>query len=388
MKIAWFDCFSGVSGDMCLGALVDSGVPLKAIERELKKLRLKGYSLRQEKVIRAGIASTKVDVLVSSGGMGKKSEARKWLDIQKIIKESALPTQIRDKGLRIFRALFEAEAKVHGKSISATHLHELGAVDCIVDIFGTLSGLSFLGIERIYASALNLGSGKTKTSHGVLPVPAPATAELLKGVPCYASGPSFEMTTPTGAAILKTLSSGFGPMPFFTPEIIGNGAGNKDPEEQPNVLRLMIGESVENAVQEQVIVMETNIDDMNPQVYEYVMDRLFRHGALEVFLTQVLMKKTRPGIKLTVLCTADKQNELLELILKETTTLGVRFYVAGRLIMKRRIKQVRTKYGTIRVKQSELGDLVRSTPEYEDCRKAAEKKEMPLVRVLAGIKKA
>ena len=397
MKIAYFDCFSGISGDMCLGALVDAGVPLKELERGLKKLNLKGYRLREQKVLRAGIAATKVDVELTARGKGQspsatrlggKAEVRRWKDIQKIIKDSTLPETIKKKGLQVFRNLFDAEAKVHGSTIEKTHLHELGCVDCLVDIFGTLIGLSILGVEKVYASPVNLGSGSTKTSHGILPVPASATAELLRGIPCYSSGPAFEMTTPTGAVILKTLSSEFGSMPLFSSEIIGMGAGRKDPEKRPNVLRVMIGKEDESLHDETITVIEANIDDMNPQVYEYVMERLFEQGALDVFLTQVIMKKSRPGVLLTVLCNNGQRNEISETILKETTTIGVRFYETGRVTMKREIKQVKTRYGKLRLKQSVCGDIMRITPEYEDCKKAAKEQNVSLHDILSETQRA
>jgi len=382
MKIAYFDCFSGISGDMCLGALVDAGLPLKDLERGLKKLKLKGYTLSEKKVLRTGIAATKVDVLLKAESREQRAKSRKWGDIQKIIKDSTLSESIKKQGLQTFKNLFEAEAKVHAKTIKTTHLHELGCADCLVDIFGTLIGLSYLGVEKVYASSLNLGSGSTKTSHGIFPVPAPATAELLKRIPCYSSGPAFEMTTPTGAVLLKTLSSGFGSMPLFSSEIIGIGAGNKDTVERPNILRIMIGEAAGTIQDETITVIETNIDDMNPQVYEYVMDRLFDSGALDVFLTQVIMKKSRPGVLLTVLCRTEMKNELAAIILRKTTTIGLRFYEAGRVVMARQLRQVRTQYGTIRVKESRYGNLVRVTPEYEDCRKAAEEHGVPLLKVI------
>ena len=386
MKIAWFDCFSGISGDMCLGAVVDVGVPLREIEKGLKKLRLDGYALTEKKVMRAGISATKVDVVLkgrqNTGDRIQKAEGRRWRDIQKIIKDSALPPGIKKQGHAIFKTLFGVEAKVHGKTINTTHLHELGCVDCLVDVFGTLIGLSALGVEKVYASAINLGSGMTKTSHGMLPVPAPATAELLKGVPCYASGPTIELTTPTGAAIVGTLSSGFANMPYFAGERIGLGAGNKDPEGHPNVLRIMIGEACQNARQETVTVIETNIDDMNPQAYEYVMERLFAAGALDVFLTPVIMKKSRPGILLSVLCSAETKNGLIDILLKETTTLGVRFYEAGRVTMQREMRQVRTSYGIMRIKQAKLGDIRKSAPEFEDCKSMAVKSGRPLMKII------
>lgn len=366
---------------MFLGALVDAGVPLAHIEKELKKLKLKGYVLSEKKVVRAGLAATKVDVMLRGKGQGAKG--RTWKDIRALIKDSALPEEIKVRGFSIFRSLFEAEAKVHGETIDRAHLHELGGVDCLVDIFGVLIGMSFLGIETVYASPVNVGSGTTRTSHGILPVPAPATAEILKGVPCHATGPSFELATPTGAVLVRALASVFGAMPHFMPEIIGLGAGDADPDCWPNVLRLMAGEEYRNRGDEMVTVIETNIDDMNPQVYEYVMERLFDRGALDVFLTPVIMKKSRPGILLSVLCNAEKKNELMDIIFKETTTIGIRFHDAGRVTLGREIKEVRTRYGRAKVKVSSWGDGdCRCMPEYDDCRRLAADAKVPLTDVM------
>ncbi len=388
MKTAYFDCFSGVSGDMCLGALVDAGVPLKEIERGLKKLKLAGYSIRQQKVLRCGIAATKVDVILKAGSGRKHPELRRWKDIQKIIGESSLTEKVRNQGLQIFRNLFEAEAKVHGSTINKTHLHELGSVDCLVDIFGTLIGLSMLGVEEVYSSPINLGGGSIMTSHGMLPVPAPATAELLKGIPTYSTGPEYEMTTPTGAVLLRTLSSGFGSQPLLSSETIGIGAGGRDPEERPNVLRIIVGGADCLIQDETVMVIETNIDDMNPQIYGYVMERLFEAGALDVFLTQVIMKKSRPGVLLTALCSPEKKDVIVRIILCETSTLGVRLSVASRVKMQRQIRKVSTSYGKVRLKTSTLGNSVKMTPEYEDCRMIARKTGLPLFEVMDTVRKA
>src|SRR4030067_3686290 len=315
--IAYFDCSSGISGDMILGALVDAGLPPHKLKKSLSSLPIKGYKLSINSVKRAGFLATKVDVEIQ-GARGKGQGARKWKDIEKIIRTSKLSDDIKQKGLSIFKRLFEAEAKVHGERFDRIHLHELGAIDCIIDIFGTLIGIDILGIKKIYSSPLNLGSGTVKTGHGILPVPAPATAELLKNVPVYSSDINFEVTTPTGAVLISMLADGFGLMPNIQVSKIGTGAGSKAFKKQPNVLRLFIGQDTEHRKQitdnsplsplslrgdeRGVTVIETNIDDMNPQVYEYVMEKLFKSGALDVFLTQVIMKKGRPGIKLTVLC--------------------------------------------------------------------------------------
>ncbi|MDP1759683.1 MAG: nickel pincer cofactor biosynthesis protein LarC, partial [Thermodesulfovibrionales bacterium] len=323
MKIAYFDCSSGISGDMCLGALVDAGVPVKKLENELLKLRVKGYSLEVERVKRSGFAATKADIVIVESSKFKVQSSKKWKDIERIIKASSLSESVKQKGLKIFKRLFTAEAKVHGEIFNTAHLHELGAVDCMVDIFGTVIGLKLLGIEKVYSSGVNTGGGFVRTKHGILPVPAPATAELLKGIPVYSDGINYELTTPTGAVILKEISSSFGTIPDMVIEKIGIGAGKKDFRDKPNVLRILIGQGKEQGAEnreQRVAVIETTIDDMNPQIYEYVMERLFKAGALDVYLTQLIMKKGRPGIKLTVLCNSKEKENLMKIIFEETTT--------------------------------------------------------------------
>jgi pyridinium-3,5-bisthiocarboxylic acid mononucleotide nickel chelatase len=387
VKIAYFDCFSGISGDMCLGALVDAGVPLKEIEKGMKKMPVTGYRLSGKKVRRGCLSATKIDVVLNERCMNERP-AMRWGDIDRLIDSSSFSDGIREKGRGIFRRIFAAEAKVHGEPMNRVHLHELGAVDCMVDVFGTLIGLELLGIEKVFSSPLNLGSGFVRTGHGLLPVPAPATAELLKGVPVYSSGIPYELTTPTGAALVKSLSEKFGEMPLFTPERTGIGAGSRQTEGFPNVLRLFAGEMKKEVPDERVIVIETNIDDMNPQIYGYLADMLFEGGAFDVFLTNVMMKKMRPGIKLSVLCAPEKRDALAGIILKETTSLGVRFYETSRIIMNRKFRSVKTRCGTVRVKSAERGGIRKSMPEYEDCRKSAEESGVPLIEVIEEAKEA
>jgi uncharacterized protein (TIGR00299 family) protein len=386
-KIAYFDCFSGISGDMCLGALVDAGVSLGEMEEGLKKLPVTGYHLRKKKVDRARLSATKVDVVVSAEASRKRAPVR-WGNIERIINSSSLSEALKEKGRIIFRKLFAAEARVHGEAATKVHLHELGAVDCLVDVFGTLIGLELLGIERVFSSALNVGSGFVQTEHGLLPVPAPATAEILKGVPVYSSGIAHELTTPTGAALIRSLSEHFGHMPLFTAQRTGIGAGSGQVRGFPNVLRLFVGEMKKEASDGRVTVIETNIDDMNPQIYDYLADMLLGKGALDVFLTNVMMKKMRPGIKLSVLCTPDKRESLADVILRETTSIGVRFYETSRLVMGRELRSVRTKCGTIKVKVAEKGAVRKSMPEYEDCRKCAGQTGAPLIEVIEEVKDA
>ncbi len=391
--IAYFDCFSGISGDMTLGALVDAGVPLTRLRTGLSRLPLRGYQLTEKKVTRAGLRATKVDVIIKQAG-GPGQGARKWKDIRSIIQTSSLSKPIKQKGLSVFKRLFEAEARVHGSRYDRVHLHELGAIDCIVDIFGSLIGLDILGIHTVHASPVNLGSGSVMTAHGLLPVPAPASAELLKGIPVYSSPVAFELTTPTGAALISSLAAGFGPMPEINISKIGVGAGNKDFREQPNILRIMVGKGAgktqagEGGIQagDMISVIETNIDDMNPQIYDYLMERLFRAGALDVFLTQIMMKKNRPGITLTVLSDPGKRDEMIDIILRETTSIGLRFYSAGRKVLERTITSKNTKYGTVKVKVSKVGSSQsRMSAEYEDCRKIAKKFDVPLLEVIKAV---
>jgi uncharacterized protein (TIGR00299 family) protein len=407
LKIGYFDCFSGISGDMCLGALVDAGVPVEKLKKEMNKIPIGEYEIHAKKVKRAGIAATKVDVIqvarsnnpprspLEKGGKrgfeqiakGKVQRARRWKEIETIIKKSLLSKEIKEKGLSIFKNLFEAEAKVHGRTPGDIHLHELGDVDCFVDVFGTIIGLDILGVEKVYSSPVNLGGGTIKSRRGILPVPAPATAEILRGVPIYSTDSKFELTTPTGAAILKVLSSGFGNIPLVNIEKTGFGAGSKDFKDWPNVLRLFVGEMCEDKGEQTIIVIESNIDDMNPQIYEYVMEKLFQAGALDVFLTQVLMKKGRLGIKLTVLCREADREVLIKIVLKETTTTGLRFYEVKRKVLQREIKLLDSEFGKVRVKFSRLeGEVLKATSEYEDCKRIAKKLNIPIIEVMRRIR--
>lgn len=386
-RIAYFDCSSGISGDMCLGALVDAGVSLEKLSTALKRLPLRGYRLERKKVLRAGLAATKVDVVAAS--KGPRTPAASWEYVRSIILSSSLREEIASKGLAVFKLLFDAEAKVHGTTAGKVHLHELGAVDCMVDIFGTLIGLDLLGVDEVYASAVNLGSGTIKTCHGIMPVPAPATAEILKHMAVYSSGIPYELATPTGAALLKYLAKGVVAVPAFTPDTIGTGAGSRDTGDSPNVLRIFAGLAADapNAA-ERVTIIETNIDDMNPQIYEYLTERLFLAGALDVSLTQTVMKKMRPAVLLTVLCEKASRDSLIDIILRETTTIGVRYHEVSRVTMDRQIRQVKTRGGSVRVKFSSRGDVRKAMPEYDDCRKAAKKSGASLIEIAEEAKRA
>jgi pyridinium-3,5-bisthiocarboxylic acid mononucleotide nickel chelatase len=383
MTLAYFDCFSGISGDMTLGALVDAGVSIEALRSELAKLNLAGYTIASEKVTRSGLAATKVNVMLDQ----KKQPARHLSDIRTIIEGSSLSPAIKQKSIAIFERLAEAEAAVHGTTPEKVHFHEVGAVDAIVDIVGSVIGLELLGVTRIIASPVNLGSGSVHTSHGKLPVPSPAAAELLKGVPVYSSAVSFELTTPTGAVILSTLCSSFGPLPQMKIDRIAHGAGGKDLPDQPNVLRLMVGEPVTTYEEDTSIVIETNIDDMNPQVYDHIIEKLMKQGAQDVYLIPIIMKKGRPAILLSVLTDRSRTDAILDTIFRETTSIGVRIQEVGRKKLSREIKEVETVYGKVRVKISKRGDeILTVTPEYEDCKKIADEKQVPLKMILEEAK--
>ena len=379
MTLAYFDCFSGISGDMTLGALVDAGVGIEVLRTQLEKLHLPGYEITALKVARAGIQATKVHVCLD----GKEQHARHLSDIRSIIETSTLSSSIKQKSIRIFERLAQAEAKVHGTTPDKVHFHEVGAVDAIVDIVGSIIGLEVLGITNIAGSAINLGSGTIRTSHGTMPVPAPATAELLKNIPSYGSSVPFELTTPTGAVILSALGSAFGLMPQMRISRTAYGAGDKEIPEQPNVLRLMIGEPTAAYEEDSSIVIETNIDDMNPQVYDYLIEKLMKQGAQDAYLTPIIMKKGRPAILLSVLTDNAKTDVLLDTIFRETTSIGARIREVGRKKLTRELKEVDTGYGQVRIKISKRGDeILTATPEYEDCRRIAEERKIPLKQVM------
>ena len=382
MKIAYFDCCAGISGDMVLGALVDSGLDVSILRRELAKLHLGDYSISASKDERHHITGTNIKVRFKESG-----HHRTFKEIKNIINKSRLTTKVKVLSTSIFENLAKAEAKVHGCRVDDVHFHEVGAIDSIVDIVGTAIGIEKLGIGQVYASPLPLGSGWVKTSHGRMPVPAPATLELLKGVPVASSLTASELTTPTGAAIIKTLSLSFGNMPHMEIEGTGYGIGDRSFKEIPNILRLIIGKRTGNT--ERLIIVETNMDDMNPQIYEYLMSRLFKNGALDVFLMPIQMKKGRPGILLKVLCPENKKGNIIDTIFEETTTIGVRTYEVERHCLERRIENVSTPYGKVRVKVAERnGKVLNIQPEYEDCKKIAEKKKLPLKEVMDSAKKA
>jgi len=376
---AWFDCASGIAGNMILGSLLSAGLDRKAWLRQMAKLRLP-VKVETHNVLRQGIRALQVEVKIL-----KPSGPRRLADVVSVIRQARLPKRVSERSVAVFERLARAEAKVHGTLRNRVHFHEVGADDCLVDIVGAVLGLAMLGIEQVQASAVNLGNGRVTFSHGVFSVPAPAVAELLKGVPVYQpKRVTGELTTPTGAAILRELSAGFGPMPAMSILSIGYGAGSRRTQE-PNILRMYVGETADREARDasceapRVVKLETNIDDMNPELYGYVMERLFEAGALDVFLTPIQMKKNRPGTLLSVIAQPDKTAVLAEIILVETTSLGVRISEMNRVCLDREVRPVRTRFGRIPVKLGRLhGRVVTVAPEYEACRAAARKHKVPL----------
>jgi uncharacterized protein (TIGR00299 family) protein len=385
MIVAYFDCFSGISGDMTLGALVDLELEPDFLKNELAKLKLDGYKISYDRTEKHGIAGTKAHVELThhtDHNHHGHHHSRNLSDIRRLIEDSDLRGDVKAKSIAVFVKLGEAEARVHGTTIDEVHFHEVGAVDSIVDIVGSVIGISALGIEKIYSSAPSLGKGFTRSAHGIIPVPAPATLELLKGIPVRQTEIESELVTPTGAAIVSTLADGFGPAPEMVVEKIGYGAGDRDLAEQPNLLRIYLGTARHNYERDTVKVIETNIDDMSPQVYDLLIDKLLGIGALDVFLTPILMKKSRPAVMLTALVDSPHLQEVCDCILAETTTLGVRIYEADRKKLSREIIEVETEYGKVRAKLGKMGDqVVKILPEYEDCKRLAREKNVPIMKV-------
>jgi len=383
MRIAYLDCFSGISGDMMLGALVDAGADLDHVRAQLRRLPVAGFTIRAEKVRKDIVAATQIRVEIE-----EHHHHRGLAEILRIIASAELGPAVERNASAIFRRLGEAEARVHHVPVEQVHFHEVGAVDAIVDIAGTCVALDLLKVQAVYCSSVNVGSGEVKSSHGILPVPAPATAELLKGAPSYSTRVGRELTTPTGAAIATTLAVGFGPMPPMTVSAIGYGAGRAEMKERPNVLRIFIGESAAQVVtqEETVTVIEANLDDMNPQLYGWFVEQALAAGALDVYSAPVQMKKNRPGQLVTVLCHPYAVDRMVELLFRETTTIGVRFSEMHRRVLERETHSLDTPYGSVRVKVARYnGQVLNVAPEYEDCRRIAAERGIPLKQVLTEV---
>lgn len=380
MKLAYFDCPSGAAGDMILGALVDAGCSLDALRDLLAALPLGGYRLEAKEVRRGAFRATKVDVEIDAR---RQPSPRSLPEILELIDQSALPDPVKRDASRIFTRLGEAEAKVHGTRPDQVHFHDVGAVDAIVDVTGAVAALHLLGIEAVHVSALPLGGGIVEGPHGKIPIPGPGTAELLKGFPIYDNGIKAELVTPTGAAILTTLAVSAGSMPRMTVERVGYGAGSMELP-IPNLLRCFVGEGESAAGgTETVVQIETTIDDMSPQLYEPLMERLFEAGALDVFLTPVIMKRGRPGVVVTALCEPTKVADLSAVLFQESTTIGVRWTEYRRARLERECVTLQTAYGPVGFKLSWLGGrIVTVTPEFSEISRIAREKGLPVREVL------
>jgi pyridinium-3,5-bisthiocarboxylic acid mononucleotide nickel chelatase len=413
MRIAYLDCFSGISGDMFLGALLDAGIPFELFEKTVVDLNV-GATIERSQVDRAGLAATKLDVIVggekdmpreeywksrdqgsrardqSLGNGGHSHPQRRRLsDILSTIAAARISERAQQLANEMFLALATAEAKIHNASLEDVHFHEVGAADAIVDIVCAAAGAEALAVDEFVFSPLNVGGGTVVCAHGTLPAPAPATLELLKGAPIYSGEIQKELVTPTGAAIVKVLVSSFGPRPAMTTETIGYGAGARDFSGHPNVLRISIGElaateiSAGAASQETIAILEANLDDLNPQLIGYIVDQAFAEGALDVFTTPVQMKKNRPGTVLTILAPPDKENSFRALLFRESSTLGVRVRHQSRYVLPRHHESVSTPWGTVRMKVAGVnGSASQYAPEYEDCRRIATEHHVPLKHVM------
>ncbi len=374
MKLLYFDCFSGISGDMTLASMLHLGLPQDHLKRELAKLGLDNYSLEVREGSRSGITALGLEVHVGP----HEEYHRHFSDIRKLIETAALGEKVKEVSLAIFQRLAEAEARVHGKKVEEVHFHEVGAVDSIIDIVGTAVGIEYFRPEAVFSSELPMGRGFVDSQHGRLPLPAPATLEILKGYGLKMTDVEGELVTPTGAAIIASLSPKPISFPSMAVQAIGYGMGKKEFLDRPNLLRLVFGEAGGEYLSDRVTVLESNIDDMNPEFYDYLMEQLFKLGALDVSFSPVMMKKNRPGTLLRVIAEEKDADRLSEAILRESTTLGVRNYTTGRKKLPREVKQVETRFGKVRVKVS---GAIRFQPEYDDCRRIAEEKRVPIQEV-------
>ena len=398
-KVLYLDCFSGVSGDMLLGACLDAGVPLDAVRAALGSLGVDDYTVSAERVIRSGVAATRwvLDERVPAGAVpaqdgGAGHPHRHIAQIERLIARSALAPPSRDRAIALVRRLATIEADIHQMAIADVHLHEVGALDSIVDIVGGVFALEWFGADRIVASPLNLGSGTVRCAHGTFPVPAPATARLAQGVPVYQDGPAVELTTPTGALLVTGFADAFGPMPPMRVDTIGYGAGSRDFPDRPNVLRILVGEaeaSVAASTRDRVTLMTFEIDDMNPQIYGILIDMLLAAGALDVYYTAVQMKKNRPGTLVTVMAQPERRSALSAIVFRETTTLGVRYHDVEREVLARDIVTVTTPWGGVPVKVARIGTLVaNAAPEFEACVALARAHGVPVKDIQAAAMKA
>jgi len=376
MKTAYFDCIFGVSGDMILGALVSCGVPVEKLVEKLKKLNINGFELREEKVMHSGINAIHIDVITE-----EQHNHRHLSQIKKIIEKSELSERVKNQAIKIFTKLAEAEAKVHGTTPEGIHFHEVGALDAIIDVVGACIGFEYLGIDTIVSTPLHLGTGTVECAHGLMPVPVPAVVELTKNVPVVRTDIEGELTTPTGAAIVTTLASSYRFLNDFTADLVGYGAGSRIRENLPNVLRITVGTTSQKFEEDRCVLVETNIDDMNPEIFGYISNRFFEASAKDVYMSPISMKKGRPGTLLSILTDDLNMNATLDILFSETTTIGVRITRVVRKKIKREEKTVSTEHGKIRVKVAYINGSERIAPEFEDCVRIAKEKKIPLLSV-------
>jgi pyridinium-3,5-bisthiocarboxylic acid mononucleotide nickel chelatase len=382
MKIAFLDCFSGISGDMLLGALIDAGLSIEELEKTLQTLPLQGYALDVRREVRGRLSGTRLLVKVEQD----RQPERGLKDISQIIRAAGLSPQVKDRSCKIFESLAEVESRIHDCPPDKIHFHEIGAVDSIIDIVGSVFGLEKLGISALFSSSLPLGYGFTESAHGRLPLPAPATLALLRGVQVYDSGLKYELVTPTGAALLKGLVKDFGSMPSMTLEKVGYGVGRQVFHDRPNLLRILIGHQQEEQQFETIVILEANLDNTNPEWLGFLMDQLFKAGALDAVFCPVQMKKNRPGILIQVMGRPWQRDTLMDLLFRESTTLGVRFRYSQRKILRRSAVEIDSPWGKVKVKKV-LGPDGSPflMPEYEVCRKIAEKNSLPLKEVYSWV---
>ena len=384
LRTAYFDCYSGISGDMILGALIDLGVEGKKIGKALKKIDLKGYKFQVKNVQRNGISGTQIKI-VDKLKQNYSHPHRSFSDIKKIINESGLSSIVKNNSIKIFEKIAKVEARIHNTTIGKVHFHEIGCVDSIVDIVGSVWAIESLELDKIYSSALNVGEGFVDCAHGRLPVPAPATLKLLKGIPIYSSGVKKELTTPTGAAIISFYAEKFQSIPPMTILKDGYGAGDRIVSSLPNFLRIILGE-MEGKGFEKIMMIETNIDDMNPEIYDSVMESLFKSHAIDVYFSPILMKKNRPATKISVLSESSNREALSKILLTETSSFGVRFHEVDRIILDREVLKLKTSFGDIKIKIGRMdGNTVQVSPEFEDCKNAARKNKLPVKNVYESV---
>lgn len=388
MKVLYFDCFSGAAGDMVLGSLIDAGVPFEDVRRALGSLAIEPETVWTDRVVRAGVTATKFCVKGEDGGEHHHPH-RHLKRVYELIDGSALSPAGRARAKALFERLGEAEAAIHGTTMEKVHLHEVGALDSIIDIVGSVFALEWLGADEIVSSPLNVGSGTVRAAHGLYPVPAPATMRLLEGVPVYAGDQKAELVTPTGALLVSSYATSYGPVPAMTLKKVGYGAGTRDLGDTPNVLRVLIGETDRSASSHAVVVIECEIDDMNPQIFGVVMDRLLDAGALDVFYTPVQMKKNRPGTLLTIIARPEARERLTSLVFAETTSIGVRYREMTRECLERDTVTVDTALGAVRIKVARRhGRVLNASPEFDDCARIARERGVPLKDVQAAATKA